>query len=104
MVPTAASIFDNKSVTAAVTGPRTLVLKIDRRNISILHGKLIGIILALTLSDPAVPSTLYTDHLNSVHIIDDSKAIIDQAPLILQMDTRPYHKQFAPHHLYPQAF
>jgi hypothetical protein len=49
MVPAAASIFDDKSVTAVVTGPRTLVLKIDEHNISILHSELIGIILALTL-------------------------------------------------------
>jgi hypothetical protein len=92
MIPAAASTFDDKSVTAAITGPRTLVLKIEGRNISILHGELVGIILALTLSDPKVPSTLYTNHLNSVRIIDDSKTIIDQAPRLRTLNGRSYYR------------
>ncbi|KAJ7327652.1 hypothetical protein DFH08DRAFT_1026823 [Mycena albidolilacea] len=78
MIPVAASAFDNKSVTTAITGPSTLVLKIDGQNVSILHGKLMGIIAALSLSDPGDnDSILYTDHLNSVRLIDDSKTAVD---------------------------
>ncbi|KAJ7343258.1 hypothetical protein DFH08DRAFT_702295 [Mycena albidolilacea] len=90
--PATGFIFNDKSVTAAVTGPRTLVLRIDGHNILILHGELVGIILALTLSDLAVPSTLYTDHLNSVHIINDSKTVIDQAPRLRTLNGRSYYR------------
>ncbi|KAJ7791369.1 hypothetical protein B0H14DRAFT_3567085 [Mycena olivaceomarginata] len=75
----------------SLMSPCTLVLKIDGCNISILHGKLVGI-LALTLSNPKVPSTLYTDHLNSVRIIDDSKTIIDQALRLRTLNGCSYYR------------
>ncbi|KAJ7164514.1 hypothetical protein C8R46DRAFT_1177069 [Mycena filopes] len=74
MLPAAAGVLDPKSVTAALVGPTSLVLKIDGRNISILQGELIGLIMGLILSPSDDPNAiLYTDHLNSVRLIDDSR-------------------------------
>lgn len=93
MVPPSAGMFDPKSVTAAITGPKTLVLKIDSRNISILHGELMGLIMGLILSNPhSAGSLLYTDHLNSVRLIDDSKTAIDQRPRLRGMNGRSYYR------------
>jgi hypothetical protein len=58
----------------------SLALKLKERNISILHGELIALIMGLILANPSSHSILYTDHLNSVHLIDDSKTIVDQKP------------------------
>jgi hypothetical protein len=52
MIPATAGVLDRKSITAAITGPRTLVLRIDGRNSSILQGELIGLIAGLTLTQP----------------------------------------------------
>jgi hypothetical protein len=61
---------------------------------SILNGELVILILSLTLSDPNLPSTLYTaPHLNSVRLIDDSKTAIDQAPHLRSMDGRSYYRR-----------
>ncbi|KAJ7920023.1 hypothetical protein B0H13DRAFT_2319938 [Mycena leptocephala] len=88
-----ASAFDNKSVTAAITGPDTLALKIEGRNISILHGELMGLILSLTLSNPLdTDCKLYTDHLNSVRLIDDSKTAVDQQTRLHGMNGRSYYR------------
>ncbi|KAJ7853588.1 hypothetical protein B0H13DRAFT_1642863 [Mycena leptocephala] len=67
MIPAAAGILDSKSITAAITGPRTLVLRID--------GELIGLIAGLILSsnNGHLEPSLYTDHLNSTRLIDDSR-------------------------------
>ncbi|KAJ7138983.1 hypothetical protein C8R44DRAFT_867155 [Mycena epipterygia] len=74
MLPAAASVLDKKSVTAALTGPKTLVLEIEGRNVFILHGELMGLVMCLILDDSNNDeSLLYTDHLNAVRLIDDSK-------------------------------
>ncbi|KAF8233571.1 hypothetical protein L208DRAFT_1203923, partial [Tricholoma matsutake] len=74
MVPASAGLLDDKSVTSAITGPHTMVMRLLGCNISILHGELVGIIGGLILSDPLDDSTLiYTDHLNSTRLIDDSQ-------------------------------
>ncbi|KAJ7728475.1 hypothetical protein B0H16DRAFT_1894093 [Mycena metata] len=93
MIPAAAGILDPKSVTAALTGPISLVLKIEGWNVSILQGELIGLIMALTISpvDDAT-STLYTDHLNSVRLIDDSRTVIDQHHRLRTMNGRSYYR------------
>ncbi|KAJ7228423.1 hypothetical protein GGX14DRAFT_530225 [Mycena pura] len=72
MIPAAAGILDPKSIIAAVTGPQTIVLRIDGRNSSILQGELIGIIAGLIMSD-GPGSSLFTDHQNSTRLIDDSR-------------------------------
>lgn len=50
MVLALAGMVDNKSVTSAVAGPLMLVLKLPGHNVSILHGELMGLIIALFLS------------------------------------------------------
>jgi hypothetical protein len=66
MIPASAGPLDDKSVTSAITGPHTIVMKLLGRNLSILHGELVGIIGGLVLSDSQNDSTvIYTDHLNS---------------------------------------
>src|ERR1700677_3183988 len=50
MVPAASGLGDPKSVTTALTGPSTLVLKIPGRNISILQGELMGLVAGLLMA------------------------------------------------------
>jgi hypothetical protein len=93
MIPAAASILDNKSVTAALTGLKTLVMKIEGRNVSILHGELMGLITALALSNPSDnASVLYTDHLNSVRLIEDSRTAVEQQTRLRGMNGRAYYR------------
>ena len=73
MTPAASGLGDPKSITAAATGPTTLILHIAHQNTSILQGEQMGLITAL------VPSPqIYTDHLNSTMLIDDSRTAINQ--------------------------
>jgi hypothetical protein len=66
MIPASTGPLDDKSVTSAITGPHTIVMKLLGHNLSILHGELVGIIGGLVLSDSQNDSTvIYTDHLNS---------------------------------------
>ncbi|KAJ7478101.1 hypothetical protein FB451DRAFT_1338721 [Mycena latifolia] len=86
-------IFDHKSVTAALTGPTTLVLRIEGRNVFILHGELTGLIMGLILSDPNDDgNSLFTDHLNAVRLIDDSRTAIDQQARLRGMNGRSYYR------------
>jgi hypothetical protein len=81
MIPASATILDDKSITGAATGIKTLVMRIPGRNVSILQGEQLGLIIALVLSEnlnlPYHPNQeqtrLLTDHLNSVRLIEDSK-------------------------------
>ncbi|KAJ6566379.1 hypothetical protein B0H19DRAFT_1351815 [Mycena capillaripes] len=93
MIPAAAGVLDPKSVTAALTGPLTIVLKIEGRNVSILQGELIGLIMGLTLSPVDDPNAiLYTDHLNSVRLIEDSRTVVDQRHRLRTMNGRSYYR------------
>lgn len=73
MIPAAASLFNHKSITAAVTGNKTVCLKLSSQNISILHDELIGLITGLIiLHDSLINVLIHTDYLNSVRLIDNS--------------------------------
>ena len=85
MIPADANILDRKQVTAASTGPCTMVMKIQGVAASIMHGEIMGMITApLTNRDQeliekraaASPerNILYTDHRNSVNIIEENKS------------------------------
>src|SRR6202789_2038048 len=50
MIPAVSGLSDAKSVTAALTGPKTIVLRLNGRNLSILQGELIGQIMGLIMS------------------------------------------------------
>ena len=82
MVPMTGSIGDDKSVTDAVTGPQTIVVRLNGRNLCILHGELIGLIMGLGLSDNETPNNkIFTDHLNSVHFIDDAEPPLNKTTI-----------------------
>lgn len=93
MKPASATIEDDKVVLGAATGPSTLVLKIPGRNVSILHGEQIGLIIALILAGRTSSDVqhLLTDHLNSVRLIEDSQSNISQVPRLRNMNGRSYY-------------
>jgi len=96
MLPFSAGILDPKMVTGAATGTQTLVTKIPGSNISILHGELARLILALVLSESKgtinrCKSRLLTDHLNTVQLVEDSRTGIDQTARLRFMNGRSYY-------------
>ncbi|KAF8157253.1 hypothetical protein B0H34DRAFT_798547 [Crassisporium funariophilum] len=95
MLPAGAGIMDDKTITAAATGERTLVMRIPGRNVSILQGEQVGLIIALTLAqDSTEPNRhrLLTDHLNSVRLINDSLTEISQTQRLRYMNGRLYYR------------
>jgi hypothetical protein len=93
MIPAASGLGDAKSITAAITSPETLVLQLNGHNLSILHGELIGLIMGLILSLTGTGNmVLHTDHMNSVHFIDDSRTAINQDSWLRNMDGRSYYR------------
>ena len=76
MIPATSGIGDDKSVTAAITGPQTVVVRPRGWNTFVLHGELIGLIMGLILSeDEDLNQKLFTDHLNSIRFIDDVSSV-----------------------------
>jgi hypothetical protein len=93
MIPATSGIGDDKSVTAAVTGPQTVVVRLRSRNTFILHGELIGLIMGLILSDnESLNNKLFTDHLNSVRFIDHARTCINQENHLRGMNGRSYYR------------
>jgi hypothetical protein len=90
MIPAASTISDHKSVTAAVSGPSSLILRVVHRNASILQGEQMGIVSALVLADK--PPQIYTDHLNSTRLIDDSQTVVNQDNRLRSMNGRSYYR------------
>ena len=90
MIPASSSISDMKHVTAAATGPVTLVLRVPHRNASILQGEQLGLVMALVLAD--LPPQIYTDHLNSTMLIDDSRTAVNQERRLRSMNGRSYYR------------
>ena len=94
MVLATVGILDSKSVTRAATGRKSLVLRVPGRNISILQGELVGLIISLILAGNYVTEdimTVLTDHLNSVRLIDDSWTSVSQIPQLRYMNGRSYY-------------
>ncbi|KAF5374645.1 hypothetical protein D9615_009023 [Tricholomella constricta] len=93
MQPATAGLFDHKAVTAALTGSSTLVLRIPGRNVSILHGEVMGLIAAMIVADHGNSLTkVYTDHLNSVRLLDDSRTHANIGARIRGMNGRSYYR------------
>ena len=97
MIPSSAGVLDPKTVVGAATGSRTLAMKFPGSNISILHGELVGLILALVLSDDTGTASrcircLLTDHLNTVRLVEDSQSGVDQTPRLRFMNGRSYYR------------
>ncbi|KAJ7491047.1 hypothetical protein FB451DRAFT_1023142 [Mycena latifolia] len=77
MIPASAGLLQQKSVTAAITGPVTLVLQIDGSNIASTQGELIGLTGGILFADSTTSTPrLYTDYLNAVKLIEDSKSSV----------------------------
>jgi len=74
MLPASVGILDDKLVTGAATGGKSLVMKIPGHNVSILHGEQVGLIIVLVLAGDLVQNDLVTilpDPLNLVRLIDE---------------------------------
>ncbi|KAJ7670832.1 hypothetical protein DFH06DRAFT_1370021, partial [Mycena polygramma] len=92
MIPASATLSEVRHVTAAATGPVTLVLQLEGRNLSILHGELMGHVIALVLRDKRATSQLYSDHQNSVDLLDDIRTRICQDSRLRGMNGRSYYR------------
>ena len=80
-------------VTAAVTGPQTVVVQFHGQNTFVLHGELVGLIMGLILSNNEnLNNKLFTDHLISVHFIDDMRTSINQENRLRGMNGRSYYQ------------
>ena len=90
MTPATSGIGDSKSITAAVTGPATLVLRVSDQNASILQGEQMGLLAALVLADPSLQ--IYTDHQNSTVLIDESRSAINPERRLRSMNGRSYYR------------
>ena len=93
MVPASAGILDDKTVTAALTGPKTMVMKMQGRNSNILHGEIFGIIMGHLLiphGDADNTPHLYTDHLNTARFLQDSHSNINQDAALRYRNGRSY--------------
>ena len=93
MVPASAGILDDKTVTAALTGPKTMVMKMQGRNSNILHGEIFGIIMGHLLiprGDDHDSPCLYTDHLNTTRFLQDARSNINQDAALRYRNGRSY--------------
>ncbi|KAJ7813186.1 hypothetical protein B0H13DRAFT_1477577, partial [Mycena leptocephala] len=96
MIPASASLGEHRTVTAAVTGPATLVVQLRDRNLSILHGELMGHVLGLVLCDDTANQHrmphLYSDHQNSVDLLDDIRCGIAEDTRLRGMNGRSLYR------------
>ena len=93
MIPAASGLGEAESVTAALTGPKTIVVRLNGRNMSILHGELMGQIMGLIQSSAGSKEVrIYSDLLNSVRIIEDSRSSISQVARLQNMNGRSYYR------------
>ena len=93
MVPASAGLLDDKTVTAALTGPKTMIMRMQGRNSNILHGEIFGIILGHLLIPRGNADDvrhLYTDHLNTTRFLQDSHSNINQEAALRYRNGRSY--------------
>jgi hypothetical protein len=90
MVPAYAGTMDNKMMTAALTGPITMAMKLNGQNCNILHGEVFGLIMGHLLSIPGHDNHLYTDHLNSVRFLQDTHTSLDPEKVLRYRNGRSY--------------
>ncbi|KAF5312013.1 hypothetical protein D9619_003843 [Psilocybe cf. subviscida] len=97
MLPATSGILERKTVTAALTGPVTLVVKIQGRNSSVLHGELMGLIMGhiIARGTNQAEGTLYSDHLNSVRFIQDLKSAFNVLSSLRYRNGRSYMRWLA---------
>lgn len=93
--PADARIHEDRSVVAATSGPISLALKLHGRGSSILHGEIMGLIMTSILcahSSTLTNNIILTDHINSVHLIDDAPSTTDATHKLRKMNARSYYK------------
>ena len=92
MIPATSGIGEDKLVTAAITSPQMIAVRLNSRNLSIMHGELIGLIMGLILLDNRTPNNkLFTDHLNSTCFIEDARTSINQENCLKNMNGCSYY-------------
>ncbi|KAF8168377.1 hypothetical protein B0H34DRAFT_670556 [Crassisporium funariophilum] len=95
MLPASAGPLDPKTITGAATGTLSLVMRVPGRNVSILHGEQLALIIALLVAgcsdEHQTTNRILTDHLSSVRLIDDSQSNISQVPRLRFMNGRHFH-------------
>jgi hypothetical protein len=92
MIPATSGIGEDKLVTAAITGPKTIAVQLSGCSLFILHGELIGLVMGLILSDNETLNKLFTDHLNSTRFIDDARTSINQENHLRSMNGQSYYR------------
>jgi len=60
MTPAASSLLDEKSVTSALTESKTMVMKLVRNNVNILHGEIFSLIMVTYCHPPTERIAIYT--------------------------------------------
>ena len=78
MRPVASGVLDEKTVTAALTGSRTMVMKLNSHNINILHGEIFSLIMGHLPPSNRENHHLYSDHLNTVCFLQDVRSNREQ--------------------------
>ncbi|KAK0504528.1 hypothetical protein EDD18DRAFT_1343302 [Armillaria luteobubalina] len=88
-----AGTLDVKTITAAVSGPISLAVLVTGKNNSILHSELMGLIMDHVLSQSwQGTQKLFSDHLNSVRITQDSKATGGNEAKLQHIPARSYYR------------
>ncbi|KZV87604.1 hypothetical protein EXIGLDRAFT_620489, partial [Exidia glandulosa HHB12029] len=83
---------EQRSVTAAITGPATAVFSISGRAASILHGEVFAQIAAFTVAHRDRDSRLYSDHLLTTTLLERYTSRPDFEHRIRRMNARSYYR------------
>ena len=95
MKPASATLREDRLVTCGVTGPQSIQARLTGRARSILQGEISGLIAAAILAKSCPSSeirTIYTDHLNSARLVDDSKTLLNTESKLRHMNGRSYYR------------
>ncbi|KZV82964.1 hypothetical protein EXIGLDRAFT_736049 [Exidia glandulosa HHB12029] len=92
MVPAAAARHQRRSVTAAVTGPRSAVFILPGRASSILHGEVFAQIAAFTVAERETAARLFSDHLLTTKLLDRYTSRAEAEPRVRRMNGRAYYR------------
>ena len=93
MRPATSDMFKEKTVTCAITGPKTLAMRVQGKGNSILQGELMGLIGMATISSSSGKGNKgYTDHLNTSRLISDHREGGNTEAKLRHMPARSYYR------------
>ncbi|KAK6981319.1 hypothetical protein R3P38DRAFT_3234332 [Favolaschia claudopus] len=93
MIPANAGLLQPKSVTAAITGPITLAVRIEGRNIAAMQGELMALVAGLLFAESSPdPPPIYTDYLNAVNMVTDKRSKVNQDAKLRRTNARSYYR------------